>query len=124
MSNKIILVVDDEPDLLDLLREVLEMHGHVVLGAGSGGEALEAWEKNSTQIELLVTDVTLPQGMTGVMLAEKFQAHKPGLKIMYTSGHERERVAEKYALPSDATFLKKPFNPDTLANAVQTCLAG
>lgn len=119
MPNKTILVVDDEPDLLDLLREVLEMHGHTVLSAGSGREALALWEKNSGQIDLLLTDLTLPTGMTGVALAENLRSQKPGLKIIYTSGHDRMFVTEKYSLPPDANFLKKPFNPDALVQVVQ-----
>src|SRR6476620_1510825 len=107
MSNKVILVVDDEPDLLDLLREVLEINGHTVMGAGSGREALEIWEKKIDQIDLLLTDLTLPAGMSGVALAEKLQTHKPGLKVIYTGGHDRTIVAEKYSLPPDANFLKK-----------------
>ena len=123
MSKKSILVVDDEPDLLDFLREVLEMNGHTVLGAGSGAEALEVWGKNAERIDLLLTDLTLPQGMTGVALGEKLQAQKPALKIIYNSGYDRAMVTEKYSLPPDAIFLKKPFNPDALARVVQFCFA-
>lgn len=123
MLKKSILVVDDEPDLLDLLREILEMNGHTVLGAGSGPDALEVWKKNNGQIDLLVTDLTLPQGMSGVALAEKLLAQKPELKIIYNSGYDRALVAEKFSLPQDAIFMKKPFNPDALARMVQFCFA-
>jgi two-component system, cell cycle sensor histidine kinase and response regulator CckA len=119
MSNQTILLVDDEPDLLDLLREVLEMSGNTVLSAASGMEALQVWEKNSAQITLLVADLTLPSGTTGVELAKKLQALKPELKVIYTSGHDRATVTEKYSLPPEAMFLKKPFNPDTLTRAVE-----
>ena len=121
MSNRTILIVEDEPDLLDLLREVLEMHGHTVVGVSSAREALEVWGKNSTQVDLLVTDLSLPEKVSGVALAEKLKADKAGLKVIYTSGHDRPFVAEKYALASDANFLKKPFNPDALAQAVAEC---
>jgi DNA-binding NtrC family response regulator len=120
MPNKTILVVDDEPDLLDLLREILEMNGHTVITAASAGEALQLWEKNSSQIELLITDLTLPGGTTGVTLSEQLKAHKPDLKVLFTSGHDRAIVVEKYSLSPDATFLKKPFSPDSLSRAVQS----
>lgn len=123
MSNKTILIVDDEPDLLDLLKEVLEMHDYAVFAAGSGSEAFALWEKHSAQIDLIVADLTLPEKVSGVALGEKLRSQKAGLKLIYTSGHERAFVAEKYALPADANFLKKPFNPDALARAVQACLA-
>ena len=120
MPNKNILIVDDEPDLLELLRDVLEMHGYTTQTAGSEIEALELWEKNSEQIDLLITDLVLPKGTTGVVLAGKLQARKPGLKTIYTSGHDRGFVSEKYSLPAEARFLKKPFSPDALARAVET----
>lgn len=119
MPNKTILIVEDEPDLLDLVREVLEMNGHTVLSAGSASEAVELWEKNSAQVELLITDLTLPQGTTGVALADQLRAQKPELKILYTSGHDREAAAEKYSLAADAAFLKKPFNPAALTSVVE-----
>lgn len=123
MTNKSILVVDDEPELLDLLREILEMNGHTVLVASSGHEALDVWEINAEQIDLLITDLTLPQGMSGVVLAEKLLAQKPGLKVIYNSGYDRVLVTEKYSLPQEAIFMKKPFNPDALARMVQFCFA-
>ena len=123
MSEKIIVIVEDEPDLLALLREVLEMSGYTVLSAGSGRDALAIWENDSAKIGLIVTDLTLPHGMTGVVLAEKLQAQKPDLKIIYTSGHERTMVAEKYSMPVAANFLKKPFNPNDLVQMVQAVLS-
>jgi len=123
MPEKIVLIVEDEPDLLDLLREVLEMNGYTVLGAGSGRDALAVWENNPAKMDLIITDLTLPHGMTGVALAEKLQTQKPDLKIIYTSGHDRTMVAEKYSMPAAANFLKKPFNPNDLVQLVQAVLA-
>jgi CheY-like chemotaxis protein len=123
MLKKTILIVDDEPDLLELLSQVLEMYDYHILAAGSGREALEVWEKNSGQIDLLLTDLTMPEGMTGVALAEKLVAHKPLLKVVYTSGHNAEMVFEKYSLPSGSKFLQKPFNPSDLAQLMQNCFS-
>jgi DNA-binding NtrC family response regulator len=121
MSTKTILVVDDEPDLLELLDQVLEMHGYIVLQAGSAQEAIEVWKNKSEQIDLLLTDLTMPGGISGVALAGKLQAHKPLLKIVYTSGHERETAAEKYSLLPDTSFIQKPFNPSALAELIENC---
>ncbi|MEO5803319.1 MAG: response regulator [Verrucomicrobiota bacterium] len=120
--NSTILVVDDEPDLRELLQQVLEMHGYNVLQAGSGKEALEVWEKNSSRIDLLLTDLIMPEGMSGVALAGRLQTHRPLLKVVYTSGHPKETAVEKYSLPPDSRFLQKPFNPSALAQLIQSCL--
>ena len=120
-SKKTILIVDDEPDLLELLNQILEMNGYNVFGACSSREAIEVWEKNSDQIDLLLTDLTMPEGMTGVALAEKLQMRKPLLKVVYASGHTQETAFEKYRLPQGSCFLQKPFNPSALAELIQNC---
>ena len=118
MLNKTILVVEDEPDLLDLIHELLDMEGYTVLDAGSASAAFEIWEKNSDLIDLLLTDLTLPEGTTGVELAGKLHAKKPSLKVIFTSGHTADMVSKKYPLPSSASFLQKPFYPNALAQTV------
>jgi len=120
--KKTIFVVEDEPDLLDLISELLSMEGHTVLRASYAEEAFEVWQKNSDNIDLLLTDLTLPKGISGVMLAEKFQAEKPSLKILYSSGHNAEVVKSKFGLPEDINFLQKPFQPNSLGRAVQNAL--
>ncbi len=119
MLNKTILVVEDEPDLLDLIQELLMMDGYTVLNAASGASALEVWKKNSHEINLLLTDLTLPAGLTGAALASKLCKEKPSLKVIFTSGHTAEMVAQKYPLPPRANFLQKPFDPALLAQTVR-----
>lgn len=119
---KTILVVEDEPDLLEIMQEFLTMAGFTVLSASSVPAALEIWEKKSAEITLVLTDVTLPDGTTGVALAEKFRVSNPALKIIYTSGHSADTVAMRYALPESARFLQKPFHPSVLVETVETYL--
>ena len=123
MAQKTILIVEDDPDLLDLLRELLEMQNHKILSAPSGGDALNVWKNHSSEIDLVLADLTLPDNMTGVELGKKLLAEKADLKIIYSSGHPRELAASTYGLPSEANFLKKPFNADFLWATIQTTLA-
>ena len=117
--NKTILVVEDEPDLLEIIQELLTMEGFTVLSASSVPSALEIWEKKSAEIDLVLTDVTLPDGTTGVALAEKLRVAHRFLKIIYTSGHSADTVVMRYALPEGATFLQKPFHPNVLVETVK-----
>lgn len=120
--NKTILVVEDEPDLLEIIQEFLMMAGFTVLAASSAPSALELWDKKSAEIDLVLTDITLPDGTTGVALAEKFRVASPDLKIIYTSGHSADTIAMRYALPDSARFLQKPFQLNVLVATVEKYL--
>jgi len=122
MTNKTILIVEDEPDLLDIIQELLIMGGFTVLCATSAAAAMEIWEKKSSEIDLVLTDITLPDGTTGVALGEKLRVANRFLRIIYTSGHCADTVAMRYSLPAGASFLQKPFHPKVLVDTVQQCL--
>ncbi len=121
--NKTIFVVEDETDLLDLIREILLMESYTVLTASSSNEAAEVWEKNSGTIDLLLTDLSLPGGMTGAALAEKLRGQKPLLKVVYSSGHPSDMLDTKFVLPLGANFLQKPFHPAALAETIEKALS-
>lgn len=120
--KKTILVVEDEPDLLEIFQELLIMGGFTVLTALSAPSALRIWEEKSVDIDLVLTDITLPDGTTGVALGEKFRVANPALRIVYTSGHCADTVAMRYAMPDGASFLQKPFHPTALVATVEKCL--
>lgn len=122
MLNKTILVVEDDADLLDLLRELLQMQGYTVLNAGSGREALQVWETNANSIDLLLTDLTLPDGVSGVALAVDLKGRKADLKVIYSSGYSLDVAEQKYGLPPNFSFLQKPFQPEALWNLVESHL--
>ena len=120
-SEETILVVEDETGLLELVRNVLQGYHYHVLAASSGVEALRIWEEHNGQVDLLLTDMIMPGGMTGNDLAAKLRKQKPGLKVIYTSGYSSELMG-KDAGASDTTFLAKPYLPLELAQAVRKCL--
>ena len=112
---------DDEP-VRETTVALLKNFGYRVLQAGTGAEALEAWRWHSSRIGLLLTDVVLPDGMSGLELAERLHAEKATLKVICTSGFSREMMARMPQLPAGTLFLQKPCPPQALAKAVRTML--
>ena len=120
-GEETILVVEDETGLLELVRNVLQGYRYRVLAASSGAEALRVWDEQSGRVDLLLTDVIMPGGMTGNDLAAKLRKQKPGLRVIYTSGYSSELMG-KDSSSSNTTFLAKPYLPLQLAQAVRKCL--
>ena len=81
-GSETILLVEDEATVLAMGRVILQECGYRVLDAYSGVEALEVFERNAGDIDLLLTDIVVPQGLSGVELAQKLVLEKPSLKIM------------------------------------------
>jgi PAS domain S-box-containing protein len=123
-GSETILVVEDEPALLSLVRVTLQRQGYRVFTAGSGLEALEAWSDRLHQIDLLLTDMVMPDGVTGVELAERLLAQKPELKTIYMSGYSAELNGQEAVVSRDVCFLPKPFGPHALTKLVRECLDG
>ena len=122
-QNETILLVEDELAVLTFAERVLRRGGYRVLAATTGAEALELWPRHKDQIQLLVSDHLMPEGMTGLELATRLKSEKPQLKAILTSGYcmEAEALASG---TSDilAAFLAKPFTPEALLQAVQEAL--
>jgi PAS domain S-box-containing protein len=121
-ARETILVVDDEPDLRELVSQILEIDGYRVVLAGSGAEALEQWAKRRGNIHLLLTDIVMPDGMTGRKLADRLQREDPRLRVIYTSGYTAGQAAEELANVEERHFLPKPYRPNTLLRIVRECL--
>lgn len=120
-GDETVLVVEDEEPLRNLVTVVLKHAGYTVYDAGSGPQALEIWKQHRDEIDLLLTDVMMPEGMSGRELAEKLLASDPNLAVMLTSGYSMETVGGDVA-KSGFCFLHKPYTPGALAHAVRECL--
>jgi signal transduction histidine kinase/ActR/RegA family two-component response regulator len=116
-ASETILVVDDEEVLRNLVREILESLHYRVLAAASGQEALQLWETHKDSVNLVLTDMSMPDGMSGNDLALKLLADRPGLPIIFSSGFLPEQDNPQ------RLFLAKPYEPDDLARAVRSALA-
>jgi CheY-like chemotaxis protein len=90
--------------------------------AVSGIEALNLWGQHKDEIQLLLTDMVLPDGMMGRELAEQLKGEKPKLKVVYTSGYSASVVGKGPALVEGVNFLQKPYHPHKLAQTVRDCL--
>ena len=121
-GKETILVVEDEPPVRDLVSKVLAGRGYNVLQATSGAHALEVWREQKEKIDLLLTDVVMPDGMTGRDLAEKVQAERPGLKAIFTSGYSADIVGKDFIIQDGLNFLQKPYAPQKLVRMVRNCL--
>ena len=121
-GTETVLIVEDEIPLLKLIQHILESHGYKVLGCSTGNAALEVWAEHRKKIDLLLTDMVLPDGMAGPELAEILQASKPGLKVIYTSGYGTEKLAKDFILEPGLNFIQKPFHARKLAETVFDCL--
>lgn len=115
MAN--VLVVDDEPMIVQLVTMALKQNGYTVLTASGGVEALMVYSSYHSKVDLVLTDVVMP-GMNGVELAERIRALDPTVNILLMSGS----VPEDMKLPSDLQLLPKPFVPTQLLKIVEEAL--
>lgn len=123
-GSETILIVEDEPVLRDMARVILEECGYKILEAGNGKEALNVWEANRDKIELILTDMVMPEGVSGVELAEKLLAEQPGLKVVFTSGYTVDEMNTTFFEKNNTRFLQKPYKRTSLAHAVRDALDG
>ena len=121
-GTETILVVEDETHLLKLMRHILTSHGYEVLESTNGREALGVWKQRRADIDLLLTDLILPDGMAGTELARILQAEQPRLKVLFTTGYNAERVAKEFAPGASFNFVQKPFHARKLAEMVYETL--
>jgi DNA-binding NtrC family response regulator len=103
---------------------ILESYGYKVLESSNGRDALEIWERHKAKIDLLLTDLILPDGMAGPELAKILQTAKPSLKVLFTSGYNTERLAKEFPPGAKVNFVQKPFHVRKLAEVVHACLSG
>jgi PAS domain S-box-containing protein len=121
-GKETVLVVEDEPALRLLVRSVLERSGYRVLEAESGVAALEVWAGASDAIDLVVTDMVMPDGLSGRELGLRLLQEKPSLQVIYSSGYSAEVVGEDFLQKQSNHFLQKPYHPNKLIELVRHCL--
>ncbi len=116
-----VLVADDEPLVRRLVRRVLVRGGYEVLEASSGAEALLLCEAEIEPIDILVTDVVMPE-MSGRELAERFLVIRPETKVIYMSAYTEPELLKNLPLGPEAVFLPKAFTPKSLLSRVRSVL--
>jgi PAS domain S-box-containing protein len=117
-----LLVVEDEPALRELIVGLLENCGYTVYGAESGAQALELWPTIREHVQLLLTDLVMPGGVTGRELAVQLRADQEPLRVVYTSGYTAAQGGTSEPLVEGVNFLQKPYQPEALAQIVRRAL--
>jgi len=120
-GTETVLLVEDEDMVRRMTREVLEGAGYRVLEASSGFEALRVSAGHGGRLDLLLTDVVMP-GMSGRELAERLAPVRPGMKVLYMSGHTDDAIFHHGVTQAGTGFLQKPFTPDALERRVRDLL--
>ncbi|MEI8340261.1 MAG: ATP-binding protein [Verrucomicrobiota bacterium] len=121
-GKETILLVEDEIGVLTLSRNILKTYGYHVLEARSGGEALRVWEEHPGAIDMLFADIVLPEGMSGIELADKLTLEKHELAVLFTSGYSIDVLVQDFGFDENKPFVKKPSPPHLLAEKVRACL--
>jgi CheY-like chemotaxis protein len=119
-TSETILVVDDEPGVLELVKFILDRQGYRVLQADSGTKALEICERLDVSIDLLLTDVMMP-GLNGLALVRRLKALHQDLPVVYMTGGTLENLVEGEPDPQ-FPCVRKPFDPLSLAATIRNAL--
>jgi DNA-binding NtrC family response regulator len=119
-QTETLLVVENEAAIRNLVQMALERQGFVVLAAESGGEALRVAAEHEGPIDLLITDVVMPD-LGGPELAKQLAATRPGLTTLFMSGYTDDALGDGTS-SNRAEFIQKPFSPRTLTAKVREML--
>jgi PAS domain S-box-containing protein len=122
-GGETVLIAEDEEGVRELLRKVLGDHGHAVLEARHGRDALMVADRYERPIDLLITDVVMPE-IGGGELVQRLQSQRPGLKVLYISGYTNDEIVRRGVRRTEAHFLQKPFTSQELMRKVRQVLDG
>jgi PAS domain S-box-containing protein len=120
-GEETVLVAEDQPEVRRLALRILNANGYRLLEASSGPEALELSRRHTGPIDLLLTDVVMPE-MTGRELASRLRESRPGIKVLYVSGYAADIIGHEGVLDQGVDYLPKPFTPAQLAAKVRDVL--
>ena len=120
-GTETILLVEDDGDVRELIRKMLERYGYSVLEARDAADALRIEETQRGPIDLLVSDLIMP-GLRGPDLAQRLVRRRPAIKVLYVSGYANQVALERGSISARASLLQKPFTSRTLATKVRESL--
>jgi PAS domain S-box-containing protein len=124
VGTETILLVEDEDAVRSVARRFLLRSGYSVVEAVSGREALDLWRQRTREIDLVVTDLMMPGGVSGADLAKQLWTERPRLKVIFVSGYSSNVAGKEAELfrPGQSRFLQKPCPPTEFLSAVRECL--
>lgn len=118
-----ILAVDDDPAILGFLDHVLRGAGYRVLLADGGWRAIETYENSPEHIDLLLTDVIMPD-LTGPVVAERLRSKQPDLQVLFISGYHDADMVQRFVKKRGFSLVPKPFTVEGLLRGVEESLSG
>lgn len=121
-GTETVLVVEDESSVRRLVGGLLRDKGYRVLEAENGVRALEIWATRGDTLDLLLSDMVMPGGVSGLDLARQFKQERPELKVLLTSGYSDESLGIDFSTMDGIDFMSKPYHPEQLARRVRSCL--
>ncbi len=125
MGHETILVVDDEPDLVELAKGILGKHGYNVLTAGNAEQALHILDESGVgKIDLLFSDIVMPGSMNGLELARAALARDPGLRVLMATGYMQKVTDADMYTDITGTLLSKPYSKTDLTQGIRAALDG
>ena len=122
--DEVVLLVEDDDDVRGLAREVLEDAGYRILEAADGHQAISAWRGFPGRIDLLLTDMVMPGGLSGNDVAECFKLDRPDSNILFSSGYNVDLFGSDIDLREGFNYLPKPYFASQLIEAVARVLDG
>jgi CheY-like chemotaxis protein len=121
LGSETVLIVEDEENVREIARVALEKHGYRVLDAAGGQEALRAVEGQPGSVDLVITDVVMPE-MSGRELADQLRREHPDIRVLFMSGYTDDAVLRHGVSDESGDFLQKPFRPHDLVRKVRDLL--
>lgn len=119
-NKRVIFIIEDESVVRALVCKLLQEEGYQVIEAASGTEAHSVWAQKKNLVDLLVTDLVMPDGFTGTTIVEKFRQDRPTLPVIFASGYDLGDLDKE--LPANARFIQKPFDACDFLNLIQNTL--
>ena len=120
MAGRTILVVDDEPAILDLVQRVLKHAGYNVITSPSGDRAWDVIERGQPEIDLVLTDIVMPGSIDGLTLADKIRQKYNKLPVLFMTGAVPESDEKAAAMAKKRLLLRKPFSPKALVGFIDS----
>jgi CheY-like chemotaxis protein len=121
-GHETILVVEDEAAVRRMAVMSLQWFGYNVIEAATGPEAIRLWSRHQAEIDLLFTDMVMPEGMNGLDLAQRLRGTKPALKVIISSGYSTEIMESGVPAGLGIAYMPKPYEATALVRAVRKCL--